>query len=60
MHDYRFSNDRIWTAQIEFPYPLEVPLAGSVNFDIAEIPGVTLRPRRPVVMLMRWIEMRAR
>jgi len=60
MHDYRFSNDRIWTAQIEFPFPLEVPLAGSISFNIAEIAGVTLRPRRPVVVLMRRIEMRAR
>src|SRR5947209_6681904 len=60
MDDYRFSNDRIWTAQIEFPFPLEVPLAGSVSFNIAEIADVTLRPRRPVVVLMRRIEMRAR
>ena len=60
MHDYRFSNDRIWTAQIEFPFPLEVPLAGSISFNIAEIADVTLRPRRPVVVLMRRIEMRAR
>jgi len=59
MHDYRFSNDRIWTAQIEFPFPLEVPLAGSISFNIAEIADVTLRPRRPVVVLMRRIEMRA-
>src|SRR5437899_12796748 len=60
MHDYRFSNDRIWTAQIEFALPLEVPLAGSISFNIAEIARVTLRPRRPVVVLMRRIEMRAR
>ncbi len=53
MHDYRFSNDRIWTAQIESPFPLEVPLAGSISFNIAEIADVTLRPRRPVVVLMR-------
>jgi len=60
MHDYRFSNDRIWTAQIEFPFPLQVPLAGSISFNIAEIAGVTRRPRRPVVVLMRRIEMPAR
>src|SRR5712664_731971 len=60
MYDYRFSNDRIWTAQIEFALPLEVPLAGSISFNIAEIARVTLRPRRPVVVLMRRIEMRAR
>src|SRR6266481_9738526 len=60
MHDYRFSNDRIWTAQIEFALPLEVPLAGSISLNIAEIARVTLRPRRPVVVLMRRIEMRAR
>ena len=60
MHDYRFSNDRIWTAQIEFALPLEVRLAGSISFNIAEIARVTLRPRRPVVVLMRRIEMRAR
>ncbi len=59
MHDHRFSNDRIWTAQIKFPFPLEVPLAGSISFNIAEIAGVPLRPRRPVVVLMRRIEMRA-
>ena len=59
MHDYRFSNDRIWAAQIEFPFPLEVPLAGSISFNIAEIADVTRRPRRPVVVLMHRIEMRA-
>jgi len=60
MHDYRFSNDRIWAAQIEFPFPLEVPLAGSISFNIAEIADVTRHPRRPVVVLMRRIEMPAR
>ena len=35
-------------------------LAGSISFNIAEIAGVTLRPRRPVVVLMRRIKMRAR
>jgi len=60
MHDYGFSNDRIWTAQIEFPFPLDVSFAGSISFNIAEIAGVTLRSRRPVVMLMRRIEMRSR
>src|SRR4029453_11942382 len=50
--------DRIWTAQIKFPFPLEMPLAGSISFNIAEIAGVPLRPRRPVVVLMRRIEMR--
>ncbi len=59
MHDYRFSNDRIWTARIEFPFPFEVPVAGSISFNIAEIADVTLRPRRPIVVLMRRIEMRA-
>ena len=59
MHDYRFSNDRIWAAQIEFPFPLEVPLAGSISFNIAEIAGMTLRPRWPIVVLMLRIEMRA-
>jgi len=37
-----------------------VRFAGSIGFNIAEITGVTLRPRRPVVVLMRRIEMRAR
>src|SRR5438477_5400456 len=59
MHDYRFSNDRIWAAQIEFPFRLEVPLSGTISFNIAEIAGMTLRPRWPVVVLMHRIEMRA-
>src|SRR5438552_8572990 len=59
MHDYRFSNDRIWAAQIEFPFPLEVPPAGSSSFNIAGIAGMTLRPRWPIVVLMLRIEMRA-
>ncbi len=59
MHDHRFSDDRIWAAQIQFPFPNEEPLAGSVNFNVAEIADMTLGRVRPAMMLMHRIKMPA-
>jgi len=59
MHDHRFSDDRIWAAQIQFPFPNEVPFAGSVDFNVAEIADVALGRVRPAMMLMHRIKMPA-
>ena len=59
MNDDRFSDDRIWTAQIEFPFPNEVPFAGSVGFNVPEIADVAFRRVRPAVVFMHRIKMSA-
>jgi len=59
MHDHRFSDDRIWAAQIQFPFPNKVPLAGSVDFNVAEIADVTLGRVWAAMMLMHRIKMPA-
>jgi len=59
MHDHRFSDDRIWAAQIQFPFPNEVSLAGSVDFNVAEIADVTLGRVRSAMMFMHRIKMPA-
>ncbi len=59
MHHHRSSNDGIWTAQIQFAFPNEVPLAGSVDFDVPEIADVAFSRVRPAVVLMHRIKMRA-
>jgi len=57
MYDHRFSDDRIRTAQIQFRFPNEVPFAGSVDFNIAEIADVAHGRVRPAMMLMHRIKM---
>ena len=59
MNDHGFADDRIFAAQIQFSFPNQMPFARTIGFDVAEITGVTLRPRRPVVVLMRRVEMGA-
>ena len=59
MDDDGFADDRIFAAEIQFSFPNQMPFAGSIYFNIAEIAGVTFGAGRPVVVLVRRIEMRA-
>jgi hypothetical protein len=52
-------DDRIFAAEFQLAFPLQMSLAGSISFNIAEIAGVTLRSGRPVVVLMCRIKMAA-
>src|SRR5712691_2744752 len=59
VNDDRLANDRIRAAQAHLPFPIEVRLAGSIRFDIAEIARVTISRHRSAVMSMRRIKMGA-
>ncbi len=59
VHDNRFADDRIRAVELQFSFPIEVRLAGSIGRDVAEVAGVMLSGARSAVMLMRRIEMSA-
>ena len=53
------ANDRIFPGETQFAFPIQVRLAGSIGFDVAEVAGVMIEVHRPTVMLLSGIEMGA-
>ena len=53
------ANDRIFPGETQFAFPIQVRLAGSICFDVAEVAGVMIEVHWPTVMLLSGIEMGA-
>ena len=59
MNDDGLADDGVRTAQTQFPFPIEMRLAGSIGFNVPEIAFVTLGAGGATVFVLRWIEVRA-
>ena len=59
MNDDGLADDRICTAQIQFPFPIEMRLAGCIGLNVPEIAFVTLSCHRTAMLVLRRIEVPA-
>src|ERR1041385_2099492 len=59
VNHHRFADDRIRSAQTQFPFPIEMRFAGSIGLNVPEIALMVHGCHWPTVMLICRIEMRA-
>ena len=58
MNNYRFANNRIFAAQAELSFPIQLRDPAIIHFNISEVAAVMLGRGWSAMMFVCWIEMR--